>query len=208
MTKTLLIDSSIKDLRNIIIDLNKLNSILIEDNEIETERINKYIVSRALCCPFNPEELVNGCLSSTIINNSTIQELAKNIYADILKIIELTFPTAEENINFLNEQREKNKQNKINILNDKTVEENLLIKELKKAGIKHKIMNEKKEEVFEIEEENPKEDVRPDSKLFEDIYDDNADVIDKYDDEHKLGTYDDDSDDELMLMGDMGFIYN
>ena len=69
-------------------------------------------------------------------------------------------------------------------------------------------MNEKKEEVFEIEEENPKEDVRPDSKLFDDIYDDNADVIDKYDDEHKLGTYDDDSDDELMLMGDMGFIYN
>jgi len=205
---TLLIDISIKDLRNIIIDLNKLNSILVEDNEIETERINRYIVSRALCCPFNPDELVNGSLSSHIINNSTIQELAKNIYTDILKIIELTFPTAEENINFLNEQREKNKQNKINILNDKSVEENLLIKELKKAGIKHKIMNEKKEEVFEIEEENPTDDARPDSKLFDDIYDDDIDAINKYDDEHKLGTYDDDSDDELMLTEDMGFIYN
>ena len=205
---TLLIDISIKDLRNIIIDLNKLNSILVEDNEIDTERINRYIVSRALCCPFNPDELVNGSLSSHIINNSTIQELAKNIYTDILKIIELTFPTAEENINFLNEQREKNKQNKINILNDKSVEENLLIKELKKAGIKHKIMNEKKEEVFEIEEENPTDDARPDSKLFDDIYDDDIDAINKYDDEHKLGTYDDDSDDELMLTEDMGFIYN
>jgi hypothetical protein len=205
---TLLIDISIKDLRNIIIDLNKLNSILVEDNEIETERINRYIVSRALCCPFNPDELVNGSMSSHIINNSTIQELAKNIYTDILKIIELTFPTAEENINFLNEQREKNKQNKINILNDKSVEENLLIKELKKAGIKHKIMNEKKEEVFEIEEENPTDDARPDSKLFDDIYDDDIDAINKYDDEHKLGTYDDDSDDELMLTEDMGFIYN
>lgn len=205
---TLLIDISIKDLRNIIIDLNKLNSILVEDNEIETERINRYIASRALCCPFNPDELVNGSLSSHIINNSTIQELAKNIYTDILKIIELTFPTAEENINFLNEQREKNKQNKINILNDKSVEENLLIKELKKAGIKHKIMNEKKEEVFEIEEENPTDDARPDSKLFDDIYDDDIDAINKYDDEHKLGTYDDDSDDELMLTEDMGFIYN
>ena len=205
---TLLIDISIKDLRNIIIDLNKLNSILVEDNEIETERINRYIVSRALCCPFNPDELVNGSLSSHIINNSTIQELAKNIYTDILKIIELSFPTAEENINFLNEQREKNKQNKINILNDKSVEENLLIKELKKAGIKHKIMNEKKEEVFEIEEENPTDDARPDSKLFDDIYDDDIDAINKYDDEHKLGTYDDDSDDELMLTEDMGFIYN
>ena len=205
---TLLIDISIKDLRNIIIDLNKLNSILVEDNEIDTERINRYIVSRALCCPFNPDELVNGSLSSHIINNSTIQELAKNIYTDILKIIELSFPTAEENINFLNEQREKNKQNKINILNDKSVEENLLIKELKKAGIKHKIMNEKKEEVFEIEEENPTDDARPDSKLFDDIYDDDIDAINKYDDEHKLGTYDDDSDDELMLTEDMGFIYN
>ena len=205
---TLLIDISIKDLRNIIIDLNKLNSILVEDNEIETERINRYIASRALCCPFNPDELVNGSLSSHIINNSTIQELAKNIYTDILKIIELTFPTAEENINFLNEQREKNKQNKINILNDKSVEENLLIKELKKAGIKHKIMNEKKEEVFEIEEENHTDDARPDSKLFDDIYDDDIDAINKYDDEHKLGTYDDDSDDELMLTEDMGFIYN
>jgi len=181
---------------------------LVEDNEIDTERINRYIVSRALCCPFNPDELVNGSLSSHIINNSTIQELAKNIYTDILKIIELTFPTAEENINFLNEQREKNKQNKINILNDKSVEENLLIKELKKAGIKHKIMNEKKEEVFEIEEENPTDDARPDSKLFDDIYDDDIDAINKYDDEHKLGTYDDDSDDELMLTEDMGFIYN
>jgi len=205
---TLLIDISIKDLRNIIIDLNKLNSILVEDNEIDTERINRYIVSRALCCPFNPDELVNGSLSSNIINNSTIQELAKNIYTDILKIIELTFPTAEENINFLNEQREKNKQNKINILNDKSVEENLLIKELKKTGIKHKIMNEKKEEFFEIEEENPTYEAKSDSKLFDDIYDDNIDTIDKYDDEHELKTYDNDSDDDLMLMEDMGFIYN
>ena len=52
---------------------------MVEDNEIDTERINRYIVSRALCCPFNPDELVNGSLSSHIINNSTIQELAKNI---------------------------------------------------------------------------------------------------------------------------------
>ena len=69
-------------------------------------------------------------------------------------------------------------------------------------------MNEKKEEVFEIEEENPTDDARPDSKLFDDIYDDDIDAINKYDDEHKLGTYDDDSDDELMLTEDMGFIYN
>ena len=202
----LLIDNSIRNLRDIIIDLNKLNSVLIEDNEIDTERINKYIVSRALCSPFNPDEIVNGCLSSDLVNNSIIQELSRIIYGDILKIIDITFPTAEDNINFLNEQREKNKQNKINILNDKTVEENLLIKELKKAGIKHKIMNDKKiENVLVVEDEIEEDDVRPDSKLFDD-YDEMPNDIDEG--EHKLKSYDEDSDDEYMLQGDMGFIYN
>ena len=201
-------------------DLNKLNSVLIEDNEIDTERINKYIVSRALCSPFNPDEIVNGSLSSDLVNNSIIQELSRIIYTDILKIIELTFPTAEDNINFLNEQREKNKQNKINMLNDKTVEENLLIKELKKAGIKHKMMNDKKLETIADDEgggggggggdeggggDRHEDDMRPDSKLFDD-YDQMPNDID--DDEHKLKSYDEDSDDEYMLQGDMGFIYN
>lgn len=204
---TLLIDISIKDLQNIIIDLNRLNSIILEDNEIDTERINKYIVSRALCCPLDPDQLINGCLSSNIINNSVIQELTKIIYTEIMKIIELTFPNAEDNINFLNEQREKNKQNKINILNDKTVEENLLIKELKKAGIKHKIMNEKKEELEDINDDE--DNGNNHSNILNNIYnndDDNA--IDKYDDEHKLNSYDNESDDDLMLQEDMGFIYN
>jgi hypothetical protein len=223
----LLIDNSIRNLRDIIIDLNKLNRVLIEDNEIDTERIIKYIVSRALCSPFNPDEIDNGSLKSELVDNSIIQEISRSIYIDILKVIELTFPTAEDNINFLNEQREKNKQNKINVLNDKTVEENILIKELKKAGIKHKIMNAANaanalenegdnilinEDISEIEEmeeieENPIEanDAKDDSKLFDDY-----DVMpnDRDDDEHKLGSYDDDSDDEYMLQGDMGFIYN
>ena len=223
----LLIDNSIRNLRDIMIDLNKLNRVLIEDNEIDTERIIKYIVSRALCSPFNPDEIDNGSLKSELVDNSIIQEISRSIYIDILKVIELTFPTAEDNINFLNEQREKNKQNKINVLNDKTVEENILIKELKKAGIKHKIMNAANaanaienegdnilinEDISEIEEmeeieENPIEanDAKDDSKLFDDY-----DVMpnDRDDDEHKLGSYDDDSDDEYMLQGDMGFIYN
>jgi hypothetical protein len=203
----LLIDNTIRNLRDIITDLNKLNNVLIEDNEIDTERINKYIVSRALCSPFNPDVIVNGSLSSDLVDNSIIQELSRIIYTDILKIIELTFPTAEDNINFLNEQREKNKQNKINMLNDKTVEENLLIKELKKAGIKHNMMNDKKLETIDDEEDRGghEDDMRPDSKLFDD-HDQLPNDID--DDEHKLGSYDEDSDDEYMLQGDMGFLYN
>ena len=215
----LLIDISIKDLRKIIIDLNNLNSLITDEYEIDIERINKYIVSRALCCPFNPDELINGSLSSTILNNSIIQDLMKIIYSEILKIIQVSFPTAEENVNFLNEQREKNKQNKINILNDKSVEENLLIKELKKAGIKYKLFGEI------IEDENAKLDEfmnnvdntdvneRNDKELFDNIYDVNNDNKGDEDNnnnynEHKLTTYDNDSDDENMLCEDMGFIYN
>ena len=213
---TLLIDISIKDLRNIVIDLNNLNSLITDEYEVDIERINKYIVSRALCCPFNPGELINGSLNSTIVNSSIIQELMKIIYTEILKIIQLSFPTAEENVNFLNEQREKNKQNKINILNDKSVEENLLIKELKKAGIKYKLFGEITEDEnakldnFMNDVDNVDANERKDKELFDNIYDVNDDNKNDEgnDDEHKLVSYDNDSDDENMLCEDMGFIYN
>ena len=39
----------------------------------------------------------------------------KIAYTETLKIIHVSFPTAEENIN---EQRQKDKQNKINMLNE------------------------------------------------------------------------------------------
>ena len=213
---TLLIDNSIRDLRNIVIELNNLNSLITDEYEVDIERINKYIVSRALCCPFNPGELINGSLNSTIVNSSIIQELMKIIYAEILKIIQLSFPTAEENVNFLNEQREKNKQNKINILNDKSVEENLLIKELKKAGIKYKLFGEITEDEnakldnFMNDVDNVDVNERKDKELFDNIYDVNDDNknAEGNDEEHVLISYDNDSDDENMLHEDMGFIYN
>jgi hypothetical protein len=215
----LLIDISIKDLRNIIIDLNNLNSLITDEYEVDIERINKYIVSKALCCPFNSGELINGSLNSTIVNSSIIQELMKIIYTEILKIIQLSFPTAEENVNFLNEQREKNKQNKINILNDKSVEENLLIKELKKAGIKYKLFGEITEDEnakldnFMNDVDNIDVNEHKEKELFDNIYDNNDGNKenggdDANDDEHKLDCYDNDSDDENMLHEDMGFIYN
>ena len=140
----------------------------------------------------------------------------KIIYTEILKIIQLSFPTAEENVNFLNEQREKNKQNKINILNDKSVEENLLIKELKKAGIKYKLFGEITEDEnakldnFMNDVDNVDANERKDKELFDNIYDVNDDNKNDEgnDDEHKLVSYDNDSDDENMLCKDMGFIYN
>ena len=97
----------------------------------------------------------------------------------------------EENIEFLNKKREENKQKKLSILNDKTVEENQLISNLKKAGIKHDLMDDNKED-------------NEDDNNINQMY--NDDDVDK--NESKLSAIDEESDDENMMYNDMGFIYN
>jgi hypothetical protein len=119
----------------------------------------------------------------------------------------------------LNKQREKNKQEKIKAFNKITVEENALIKELKKAGFKHAILEEKKDEeeinnlfdnVIEPGENNE------DNNNFNEIYKDNAGGAggaggaskQEINDENMLMTYDREDDDENMDTEDMGFLYN
>jgi len=101
-----------------------------------------------------------------------------------------TFPTMEENIEFLNKKREENKQKKLSILNDKTVDENQLISNLKKAGIKNDLMN---------VEENKEE---------EDMYDINNMYENEEKNEKQLSAIDEDTDDESMMYEDMGFLYS
>ena len=104
------LNNSIKDLKDIIIDLKALNNIYNDEIENEIDIINKYIVSRALCCPFNIEQTLNGKIISNVISHLYIEKITTNIYKDVLEIIKLSFPTMEENIDFLNKQREENKQ--------------------------------------------------------------------------------------------------
>ena len=94
-------------------------------------------------------------------------------------------------LEFLNKKREENKQKKLSILNDKTVEENQLISNLKKAGIKHDLMDDNKED-------------NEDGNNINQMY--NDDDVDK--NESKLSAIDEESDDENMMYNDMGFIYN
>ena len=96
----------------------------------------------------------------------------------------------EDNIEFLNKKREENKQKKLSILNDKTVEENQLISNLKKAGIKNNLMN---------VEENKEE---------EDMYDINNMYDNEEKNEKQLSAIDEDTDDESMMYEDMGFLYS
>jgi hypothetical protein len=115
----------------------------------------------------------------------------------------------------LNEQREKNKQEKIKAFNKITVEENALIKELKKAGFKHAILEEKKEEDEKDNEYNELLDNVDNINEPDDNNDNNDILIDNaggkrrdINDENKLMSYDREDDDENMDTEEMGFIYN
>lgn len=212
-----LLTNSIKDLRDIIIDLKELNKIYNDDIENDIDIINKYIVSRALCCPFNIDNTLNGKIISDIISSQYINKITASIYKKVLKRIKIKFPTIEENIDFLNEQREKNKQEKLKAFNKITVEENALIKELKKAGFKHEILHEKKdneEEIIDnvIEPSENNEELNEFNEIFNDNMGDSKSVNSggKQDinDENMLMTYDREDDDENMDTEDMGFLYN
>jgi len=219
-----LLANSIKDLRDIIIDLKELNKIYNDDIENEIEIINKYIVSRALCCPFNIDNTLNGKIISDIISSQYIYKITASVYEDVFKIIRITFPTLEENIDFLNKQREKNKQEKIKAFNKITVEENALIKELKKAGFKQELLAEKKEDEDEInnlfdnviEPGDNGDENNNEFNEFNEIFNDNAGgaggaggaARQDINEENMLMTYDREDDDENMNTEDMGFLYN
>jgi len=211
-----LLTNSIKDLRDIIIDLKELNKIYNDDIENEIEIINKYIVSRALCCPFNIDNTLNGKIISDIISSQYIYKITASVYEDVFKIIRITFPTLEENIDFLNKQREKNKQEKIKAFNKITVEENALIKELN--GFKQELLAEKKEDEDEINNlfDNviePGDNGDENNNEFNEIFNDNAGgaggaAKQDINNENMLMTYDREDDDENMDTEDMGFLYN
>ena len=151
-----------------------------------------YILSRALCLPFSPESVENGKIRSEVDLPREFVELnSKNIMKYMLNTFDVsTFPKMEDNIEFLNKKREENKQKKLSILNDKTVEENQLISNLKKAGIKNNLMN---------VEENKEE---------EDMYDINNMYDNEEKNEKQLSAIDEDTDDESMMYEDMGFLYS
>lgn len=191
----ILVDNAIASVKDILRDIYKLNKIVNDDVVLDVEKIKLYIVSRALCLPFTPESAERGILRSDMeIPKQFVEVNAKKIYKKIFDTIYYgTFPTMEENIDFLNKKREENKQKKLSILNDKTVDENQLISNLKKAGIKNDLMNQEDQD-----NENNEDNVNNINNLYENE--------DKH--EEKLSAIDEETDDEEMTYNDMGFLYS
>ena len=193
-----LVKVSIDSIRGILPELYKLNKVVNDDIKQDVDRINAYIVSRAMCLPSNPELNVNMILMPIMeLPPNFIEENARKIHNDVLNMLKFAkFPTMEENIDFLNKKREENKQMKLNILNNKTVEENQLISNLKKAGIKHDLMKMDMEDIREEDNAN-------------DIYADDGDKeVSQGENDFRMQQEDDEGDDDAMDHDDMGFIYS
>jgi len=203
-----------------------LNKVVNDDIIIDVHRIIAYIVSRALCLPFSTDNILNGILKSIIdIPKGFIELHTKNTYNEVLKILKTAiFPTMEENIDFINKKREENKQQKLNILNNNENEKNQIIRDLKKAGVKHNLMHDDNKELFnnkgdyynkidededlikKISEEVLKIDEEEEfNNAFNDIYPDEDGNINS---EHIISHFDDEDDDDKMDKQEMGFLFD
>lgn len=189
----LLLKSAIKSIREIMIDLDSLNRVKTDDNSIDIERISVYVVARALCLPCNPENNSNGILTPMIeVKTNFIEENAAKLYSRILSSIKNSkFLSFEENTAFINTMREKNKDVKLSILNDKSVEVNNLISALKKAGIKNNLMS--VEKVVELQKQQYDNDEKEDDEEGEN--------------EYAMAEDEDNRDEDVLDKDDMGFIY-
>ena len=183
----------IKIINNTINELDKLNSIITDDNLNEIINIRRIAVIRILSLPALPENSINKKLIPYIeIDSDIYKDLFKEIVMKTIDIINNSkMLDMEEQINFINKNREENKFKLLAKLNKKTLEEKNIEKEMKKYGISYD--DEDDEEVEKIVNNNKPTD----------------DAIEKEgEDEYELDMEDEEDDDEYMEHAEYGFIYS
>ena len=177
---------------NTIYELDKLNSIITENNIKDIYSIRRIAVIRLMSLPSSPESVANKKFVSSIdIDKDVYQELIKEIVINIINNINnCHMLNLTEQIDFINQIREKNKFDILARMNKKTREDKDIEKELKKYGLKYN------EELLdnEIEPEVNKEKVEN--------YEENEGEA-----EYKVDMEDNESDDEYMSGSNIGFIY-
>lgn len=181
----------IKIINNTIEELDKLNSIITDDNINEIINIRRIAVIRIISLPSYPENAINKNLIPSIeIDSDIYKELFKEIINEVIKVINSSkMLNLEEQINFINKIREENKANLLSRLNKKSLEEKNIEKELKKYGLSYE---------DDEDEEKKVNNEKPDDKQIE---------IDG-ENEYEVEKEDDEIDDEYMERSEYGFIYS
>ena len=184
--------SFINIITNTVYELDKLNSIITDDNIYDIISIKRISVIRLMALPASIDNVMNKKFIPSIdIDNDIYQELFKEIVISIINNIKnCHMLDLAEQIDFINQIREKNKFDILARMNKKTREDKEIEKELKKYGLKYN------EEILdnEIEPEVNKEKA------------DNQVEIEG-EEEYKVDMEDGDSDDEFMDGSNNGFIY-
>ena len=180
----------IKIINNTINELDKLNSIISDDNFNEIINIRRIAVIRIMSLPALPENAINKKLIPYIeIDNDIYKDLFKEIVQKLIDIINSSkMLDLDEQINFINKNREENKFKLLAKLNKKSLDEKNIEKEMKKYGITYdddeiqKTVNNNKPNDDDIEKEG--------------------------ENEYELEVEDDENDDEYMEHAEYGFIYS
>ncbi len=119
--------------------LDKLNSIINDDNETDIHQIMTIIVIRAICIPCFPDiKKITNLYSylSLDIEKDVYLKIFSDIKTKVFKIMEENkMPTLKEQIDYINKMREENKDKILSDLNKKSREEKDVLKELKKIGL-------------------------------------------------------------------------
>lgn len=144
----------IKKINKTILVLDKLNSIINDDNETSVKQIRIIIVIRAICLPAIPEiKSITNLQPSINISTELYRKIFVDIKTNIFKLIEFCkIPTIQEQRDYIDKMREENKENILTKLNKQTKEEREIYNEFKKIGIK---IAEEEEITVEVNKEIP-----------------------------------------------------
>jgi hypothetical protein len=184
----------IEIINNTIFELDKLNSIITDDNFNEIINIRRIAVIRILSLPAIPEAAINKKLNPSIqIDSDVYNEIFKEIISKTISVINNSkMLDLEEQINFINKNREDNKFKLLAKLNKKSLEEKNIEKEMKKYGISY-------------DDEDDDEDIE---KVVNNNKPNDYDIEREGEDEYELEVEDDERDDEYMATANYGFIYS
>ena len=182
-------------IKNTLIELDKLKSIITDDNYNDIITIRRIAVIRIMSLPSSIESVMNKQFKPIIdISKELYQNILKDITNTIVGLLKNTqmFDNKEQ-IDFINIIREKNKFDILAKMNKKTREEKDTEKELKKYGLKFDDDND------DIMDDNIKPEVNKDKN-------DDDEEIDG-EDEYMVYEEDGEGDDIFMNRQEYGFIY-
>lgn len=180
----------ITKINNTLNELDKLNSIIDDDNIIDISNIRRIAVIRMMSLPSSPENIINKKYMPEIIMDN-YNDLLKEIIITVINIINNGHMlNTEEQIEFINKIREINKFDILAKMNRKTREEKDIEKELKKYGLKYE--DDEPDDIQQLAINTEKTD---------------QDFENEGEEDFELDMEDGDDDDEYMSSYNYGFIY-